>query len=428
MLIQCELVQESGLIEEFVDKDELAKYKNAIINNGELRAYVTAHEGVSISREIQNGQTGRTEISWPRQAIKDLSDCIAKGTKFFIGHREGTNDHDGRTPVGRVISSFVRNVNDKLQSISVGFFPDKTRTSNMDFCSIEAEVKTLNNSVCDVEDCSGISLGSLKTDSPAFPGTVLLQSLQCFAASSDSDGTEDPDKPDKDKKDKKEKTVAMTVDEIKTAISEMGLMPHKIFTMEDISESLRVSRTKPSALFDFDTVQKDSGFKENFDGYANLEKDKKKLEDDLATSQADATKYQTASLASSEKQRIVDGMGDGVTENQKNFIMERYTPDPQKPMDDDGIKTFIETGKTEFSKFMKLVGAKDESAKITKKDQTGSPGDKTATDQSTETITPVTDDDDKRKSGYVDPNDEIRDKAVGMFIEKETPSVEKKTA
>ena len=428
MYIQCELVEETDLIETYVDKDELAKYKNEIINNGELRAYIVAHEGISRGREVQNGQTGRAEIAWPRKAIKELTDCIAKGTKFFIGHRDGTNDsHDGRTSVGRVISKFTREIGNRLQSIAVGFFPDKSQIRDKDFCSLEANVNTIQNAVSDVEDCSGIALGSLKTGEPGFPGTVLLQSIQCFAASSDSDGTEDPDKPDTDKKDKKEKTVAMTVDEIKTAISEMGLMPHKIFTMEDISESLRVSRTKPSALFDFDTVQKDSGFKENFDGYANLEKDKKKLEDDLATSQADATKYQTASLASSEKQRIEDGMGEGVTENQKNFIMERYTPDPQKPMDDDGIKTFIETGKTEFSKFMKLVGAKDESAKITKKDQTGSPGDKTATDQSTETITPVTDDD-KRKSGYVDPNDEIRDKAVGMFIEKETPAAEKKTA
>ena len=63
MLIQCTLIQEEGLIEQFVDRDELAKYKNEIINNGELRAYVTAHEGVSISKEIQNGETGRTEIS-----------------------------------------------------------------------------------------------------------------------------------------------------------------------------------------------------------------------------------------------------------------------------------------------------------------------------------------------------------------------------
>ena len=365
MYIQCELVEEKDLIETFVDKDELAKYKNEIVNNGELRAYIVAHEGVSRGREVRAGQTGKAEISWPRQAIRDLTSCIAKGTKFFVGHRDGTNSHDGRSSVGRVVSSFVRNVNDKLQSIAVGFFPDKSRTTGMDFCSLEANVNTRNDAVCDVEDCSGIALGSLKEGTPGFPGTVLLQSLQCFAAETDKDKS-DTD-PNKKQDDKKEKTVAMTVDEIKTAISEMGLMPHKIFNMDEISESLRVSRTKPSDLFDFDTVKKDGGFKDNFEGYATMEKEKKKLESDLKKSQADATKYQTDSLASSEKQRIIDGMGEGVTVNQQKFIMERYTPDTQKPMDDDGIKTFIETGKTEFSKFMKLVGAEDKSDKLTKK-------------------------------------------------------------
>ena len=423
MYIQCELVEETDLIETFVDKDELAKYKNEIVNNGELRAYIVAHEGTSRGREVQNGQTGRAEISWPRQAIRDLTSCIAKGTKFFIGHRDGTNSHDGRSSVGRVVSSFVRNVNDKLQSIAVGFFPDKSRTTGMDFCSLEANVNTRNDAVCDVEDCSGIALGSLKEGTPGFPGTVLLQSLQCFSSENGDKTKYDKSKngdPNKNKEDKKEKTVAMTVDEIKTAVVDMGLMAHKIFSMEEISESLRVSRTKPSDLFEFDSVKKDTGFKDNFEGYATLETDKKKLESDLKKSQADATKYQTDSLASSEKQRIMDGMGEGVTVNQQKFIMERYTPDPQKPMDDEGIKTFIETGKTEFSKFMKLVGAEDKSDKLTKKADD-------VTDPTTETKDPPKKDD-PRKDGYVDPNSGIRDKAVGMFLEQNKEEPEKKSA
>ena len=70
-------------------------------------------------------------MRWPRAVIRRAAEKIKEGAKFFISH-EKDNSHEGRTPVGEVVGSFVKESAKGLQAIALGVLSDKAK--DMDVC------------------------------------------------------------------------------------------------------------------------------------------------------------------------------------------------------------------------------------------------------------------------------------------------------
>ena len=92
--------------------------------------------------------------------------------------------------------------------------------------SIEANIHETNGIVGDINDISGIALGSSDKDSPAFPGARRLAAIQCFG---DSAGGEPGKEIPGEGRDK-----MPTFGEIKQAIKDMNIYPNQLFTEEEI--------------------------------------------------------------------------------------------------------------------------------------------------------------------------------------------------
>lgn len=302
---------------------------------GILQAYTLAHEGTSRPKVLGEGSQ---VLKWPRAVIKGLAEKIKQGTKFFLGHGL-TNDNDGRESVGEVIASFVKEISGKLSHIIVGHFPSIEKVKEMDVCSMEADVYTDDeNIVGDINNVSGIALGSSNSENPAFPGALRLGVIQCFV------------KLEGDKNQgNKEKNMPLTFEEVKQAVRTMNIHPWQLYELDDLKNDRQFSKI----------------FTEN----EVLKNQNKTLKEDSEKIKNESEKAVRTMNVGEAKGRLNKLMEDGYTEKQKTFILGRFDPEKMEELEEDDLKKFLESSKKEFADTAKLFG--DSSAKIeqTKKEE-----------------------------------------------------------
>ena len=278
----------------------------ALKGKGILQAYTLAHEGVSQPKVLG---AGKQVLKWPRAVIRTIAEKIKEGTKFFLGHGE-TNDHTGRESVGEIVSSFVKEIGGRLSHIIVGHFPNAEKVQDMDVCSMEADVYTdPENIVGDVNEISGIALGSSDKENPAFPGALRLGTVQCFGET------------------KKKENEIMNFEEAR-----------QLFSLDDIKNDREFGK-----LFtDNETLKTEN---------EKLTKEKKEIGD----KSAEAIRSLDVSNANKKLETfLVD-----LTDKQKSFITKRFNPENVENLTDEGLKEFVENTKKEFAETAKLFGASE---------------------------------------------------------------------
>lgn len=269
-------------------------------------------------------------LHWTKAVVRRLASNIQAGAKFFVGHGV-SNSHDGRTEVGEVLTSFVKEIKGKLSSIVVGWFPEKESVATMDVCSIEAnvEVDDSNGYVNDVNEVSAIALGNSSIDSPAFPGAMRLASVQCF------------EEPDSKPKSNPGEGDEVTFRDIQDFIKERNVFVHQLFTEQDLKNDREFGSL-------FETVaEKDK----------EIEALKKELEDTKTESAEVAKKAKVATA----KDRFDTLIPDDLTAKQKAFITSRFKAEAIAVMSDDEVKKYIENERNEFAETAKLFGVTDNS-------------------------------------------------------------------
>jgi len=313
-----ELILSPEELKERIPEDKL----KAIKGKGILQAFTLAHEGNSHPKVLG---AGSQVLKWSRSAIRTLADTIKRGTKFFIGHGQNTNDHDGRETVGEILASFVKEIRGRLSNIIIGHFPEKEKIDSCDICSLEADVRTSeDNIVEDINDVTGIALGNSDRESPAFPGALRLSTVQCFAK-------EDIKPGEGEKK--------VTFAEIKSAVKEMNIFPWQLYSEEELKQD----RT-------FGKMDEENG---------KLKAENERLSKANTEMEAASKDAIRKSEIDTSKGKLDALMGEGFTDKQKSFIKKQFDPERVEDLTDEGLKKFVEEQKTNFAETAKLFGAKD---------------------------------------------------------------------
>lgn len=253
------------------------------------------------------------------------------GTKFFVDHGVNTNAHNGRKPVGEILTSFVKDIGGKLSNVIIGHFPNAEEVKNNDVCSMEADIQEDKGIVDDVNEVSGIALGNSEIDNPAFSGAFRLNTIQCFDTENNNSGEDNM---------AKEKP---TFGEIKMAVREMNIYPWQLYSEDDL--------------------KKDNTFKLIFEENKKFQSENERLEkenQELGKNSKEAIR-KTAIMDASKK--LDNLMANGFTDKQKKFITKQFEPEKQENLSDEGLKTFIEQGKKDFAETAKLFGASDDGTK-----------------------------------------------------------------
>lgn len=268
---------------------------------------------------------------WPKAVIHRLADKIKEGLKFFINHNKD-NSHDNRTSVGEVLSSFTKELNGKLSNIIIGYFPDKNVVKDMDVCSMEADIDLHDDTIVeDVENISGIALGNSNSSSPAFPGALRLNAIQCFENTQTNPG---------------EEVKPMTFDEVKTAVKSMNIRPWQLYTLDEFKEDRNLAKI----------------FEEN----TNLKTEVERLSGENKTIKDMSAEAVRKTAIAESKQTLNKIIKDaGLTERQRAYIEKNFDPEKLEDLTEKGLGIFIEAAKKDYADTAKLFGAKDESIKGT---------------------------------------------------------------
>ena len=149
-----------------------------------FKAFVVGHEGEAKGNLVGVGNVIKR---WYQSMIKKLFAKVNVGLELFNGHASDTNNHEGRTSIGRVVAKKLINDFRGLSVVAVCYIYPNFRHLPLDVASIEADVEMeyepgANLFVTDVNDVTGIALASSKMETPGFPGATLLGQLQAFVA------------------------------------------------------------------------------------------------------------------------------------------------------------------------------------------------------------------------------------------------------
>jgi len=260
-----------------------------------------------------------------------LKEKIKEGTKFFINHGKGTNDHEGRDSVGEIVSSYTDIIDGKLSNVVIGHFPDKAKVKDMDVCSIEAELDTYeDNVVSDVDKISGVALGNSQRDHPAFPGALRLGAVQCF----NNSGEEEKEEMAKEK---------ITFNEVKEAVREMNIRPRQLYTMDEIKD--------------------DREYGKQFETISTLTSENERLlkeNEDIKTANQDTVKKSEIATANT---RLDERLKEGFTDLQKSFIKNQFNPEKMEAVTDEALDTFVEDSKKDFAATAKLFSVPEDKLK-----------------------------------------------------------------
>lgn len=283
----------SNEILDMIDPVDLAKIKESDPHPF-FKAWVVAQEGISTPRFV--GRTKPVKISWPKKAIQATAGFIKKGIKFFQGHNKD-NSTDGRPYLGEIVASKIMEIEGKLSSVVVGYFPGENieQVKKQNVCSMEAIwnlAKTAAGYVSEgIKKLTGIALGNGNFDKPAFAGAGELAQVQAF----------EDTKINKENKEMSDITYGM---------------------VESFVKDPR-NNVKPSQFFTWEQIQADRVFLPNF---KEIESREKELSDSLEKAKGETEKLQE--------------------ENQKNVLLLQKTtvkPRLEKMLEgkEDDLKKFI---------------------------------------------------------------------------------------
>lgn len=169
-----------------LDDETLAKRGIKKVPGTTLRAYTLLHEGTSTPRHGVTREPLR--LRWSKAIVRAVGGMVRAGLQFFRGHQPpGTPN---RQAVGEVVGSWVQQLGDRLAAVVVGRFAGDV--SDLDTCSIEADVEWEGDTVVDVSSINGVALGNSRSSTPAFPGARALASVQCFGEEGEQEETVGP--------------------------------------------------------------------------------------------------------------------------------------------------------------------------------------------------------------------------------------------
>jgi len=245
-----------------------------------FKAFVVGHEGEAKGNLVGVGNVIKR---WYQSMIKKLFAKVNVGLELFNGHASDTNNHEGRTSIGRVVAKKLINDFRGLSVVAVCYIYPNFRHLPLDVASIEADVEMeyepgANLFVTDVNDVTGIALASSKMETPGFPGATLLGQLQAFATKSHY----------------KENCMTPTAEEIRSMIREAELQPSDVFGPKEltadpfVSERMKEKIASPESFYELRKLNKTLAETER--RLADLDKEKKTLEEKVKTQDATITK------------------------------------------------------------------------------------------------------------------------------------------
>jgi hypothetical protein len=310
-----------------IPKDVLSEIK-AKDEHPYFDAYSICHDGVSKPKLLEEGK--HEAIQWPKSAVKSIGNVIKKGIKFFHKHNVD-NSTDDRKELGEIVANTEKEIDGKLHSIAIGYFPPETReeVKKYDICSQESVwwyIKEAGKRVADkIEELTGIALSSSKEDEPAFQESGRLATVQCF----ESDGEPDNINGGEPKKDK-----IMTLNDVKDYIRENKVHIAQLdFTIEDV----KADRVLGKVFDDLERKVED----------LTKEKETYSKEKETYTKQIDEyVKRENLNTAKDRFSKIVVDMKLG--DKEKKFIETRFGKETIEDFGDENLKKFVEDKREEF--------------------------------------------------------------------------------
>lgn len=309
-----------------------------------FRAYVVGQEGEATPKLVG---VGKIALTWFTDAVGKLSRKIWSGMKIFNEHGE-TNSHEGRDPIGEVAGSRTKMIDGKFSAVIAAYIFPEFKDLPLDIASIEAVI-TMDNQIDsdirapNVEDVTGIALGSSAINKPGFAGATMIGTLQAFAEEIQSN-----------------KGVKMDKSEIIEALKAAHLGPSDVFSNDVlITDTFVAGYIKESNKTA--SVEEYARRKKAEDKIETLktehETESKKIKDENATLKSENAGPKAADLF---KDKYAERK---LTVKQIEFIeakREKFkVSDPEKISKE--VDDFMDEKVTDFKENMELLGIKDES-------------------------------------------------------------------
>jgi len=308
-----------------------------------LQAYSICHEGISTPTLL--GDTSRP-IRWTRAAVQSIKNMVLRGVKFFLGHN-ADNSTEGREPLGEIVWDGQTEIDGTLHHIVVGHFPDKTKVSDKDICSQEAEWDFFESAGAwfagALHKLTGIALSSSKTDKPAFEGARRLGMVQAL-----EDGERGFDPAAHGYVDSSRRKTGMSDLDLTTVpfgalVQEMkrrDTFPSQIFTVEDLKKDHALA----GVFAENETLKKQ---------VADKDGEVKKLND----AKVAGDKALQTTTAKERFTAMVDKMT--LTPKQKAFVTKSY-PAKMDDVSDEGLKRFVDEKLEDFKVAAQTFDIKEE--------------------------------------------------------------------
>jgi hypothetical protein len=193
-----------------------------------FKAFVIGHEGESTGQVAVDGKNlGKVIKDWSKNAIRKLYEKIKMGLALFLGHDdpEKMNIHDNREQIGEIVGKDLREIDDRLSTVVVGYIYPPYKKQKIDIASIEAFInvdETGESKEIDVESVTGIALADKNYETPGFPHAKLLAQLQAFTTNHTAKGGDDMI----------ELTIGKVIDFVRTE----KVRPSELFKKAEIAE------------------------------------------------------------------------------------------------------------------------------------------------------------------------------------------------
>jgi len=335
-------------IEAMVPPETIARIKETD-PNPLFKIFSVGHEGTATANKVG---FGKVAMQYFRDAIKKICEKVKPGLEVFSRHA-ATNEHAGRTRVGEVVSSTLKEIGDKLHSLAAIYIYPDHKDDPLDIASIETDIKYRregeNAVALDIEGVTGIALSSKDIDQPGFPGATLLGAFQAFS----------------DKLTSKE-AVTMTHEELQAAIKEGGFSPSDLFSKEVLTGDSTVGGIVRAA---------------KQTEYEHAKQVEQRLGEKLTTAQGQIDALNKETLTSRSKGVLSSIVVDRKLNDQQKAFIERHSDSfTTESNDADGLKRdlvgFVDNQLKEFDETAKIFGV--ESEKQDEGDGSGGTGDKPA--------------------------------------------------
>uniref|UniRef100_A0A6M3KZX4 Uncharacterized protein n=1 Tax=viral metagenome TaxID=1070528 RepID=A0A6M3KZX4_9ZZZZ len=191
----------------------------------EVKVYSVGHEGKA---NLHLPGVGQKTLTWVQAAVQWVRDKLKVGTAVFDRHDPNTNSHEGRTQIGEVVGTAVKQIGDRLNTLAAIYIYPQFKSRPLDVASIEAEIEYAHDGFqawpTAIKSVSGVALSNSGIDTPGFPGATLLGAVQAYVQAF---GSEIGEK-------------LMNLSDVKQAVKDLGLSPSQVFGVDDIMGDSKV--------------------------------------------------------------------------------------------------------------------------------------------------------------------------------------------